>query len=317
MIIRLLPADIVFQAARRMRSFTGVRARGTQDQERNMKKITGFAAAIILILTLLSACGWSTADNDDGQKLPEIKIGGVIYAPYFYRNIDGDYDGIDVRLAREACSRMGYSPVFADYKVGTQLAMLESGAVECIWSCVSMDEYGGDGENSRYMWAGPYLYSQRVVMVKNDSDIQTLDDLNGRRVGVQTGSASEKVILQGMKDKDGIFSGIKQLTVLDSLGQVFTALKKGYVDAIAGHESALNIYAEDYPGQYRCLNMTIRRERLGVAFRKDGDAELAHELKKTLDEMTADGTTEGIIKDYGLDVERNLYGGPDDGTAES
>ena len=300
-----------------MCSFTCVRARGAQDKERNMKKIKAFAAAIVIIMILFSACGSITADKDAVQDLPEIKIGGVIYAPYFYRNVDGDYDGIDVRLAREACRRIGYEPVFDDYKVGTQLAMLDSGAVDCVWSCISMDEYGGDGENSRYMWAGPYLYSQRVVMVKNDSDIQTLDDLNGRRVGVQTGSASEKVMLQGMKDKNGTFYGIKQLTVLDSLGQVFTALKKGYVDAIAGHEAALNIYAEDYPGQYRCLNMTIRRERLGVAFRKDGDAELAQKLEETLDEMTADGTTEGIIKDYGLDVERNLYGGPDDGTVKS
>ena len=282
-----------------------------------MKRITVFAAAIVLIMALFSACGAIKADNDAASDLPEMKIGGVIYEPYFYRNIDGDYDGIDVRLAREACSRMGYRPVFDDYKVGTQLAMLDSGAADCIWSCISMDEYGGEGADSRYMWAGPYLYSQRVVMVKNDSDIQTFEDLNGRRVGVQADSASEKVILQEMKDKGGSFYGIKQLTVLDSLGQVFTALKKGYVDAIVGHEAALNIYVEDRPGQYRCLNMTIRKERLGVAFRKDGDAELAQKLEKTLDEMTADGTTEGIIKDYGLDVERNLYGGHDNGTVES
>ena len=133
-------------------------------------------------MALFSACGAITADNDAASDMPEMKIGGVIYEPYFYRNIDGDYDGIDVRLAREACSRMGYRPVFDDYKVGTQLAILDSGAADCIWSCISMDEYGGEGADSRYMWAGPYLYSQRVMMVKNDSNIQTLEDLNGRIV---------------------------------------------------------------------------------------------------------------------------------------
>ena len=77
-----------------------------------MKRITVFAAAIVLIMALFSACGATTADNDAASDMPEMKIGGVIYEPYFYRNIDGDYDGIDVRLAREACSRMGVQACF-------------------------------------------------------------------------------------------------------------------------------------------------------------------------------------------------------------
>lgn len=272
-----------------------------------MRRSAAAAAAIILVIMTFASCGSSGGGQAD---MPELKIGGVIYAPYFYRDVDGDYDGIDVELAREACSRMGYSPSFEGLEIGGQLSALEAGAVDCVWSCISMDEYDSGENEGKYMWAGPYLYSQRVVMVKTDSSIRQISDLSEKKIGVQAGSASENVILQEMSD--GVFPEVMQLTSLDSLGKVFTALKKDYVDAVAGHESALNVYADEYPGEYRCLETSIRKERLGAAFRKDADAELVKKLNDTLQEMTEDGTTEKIIKKYGLDVERNIYGGSDD-----
>lgn len=278
-----------------------------------LKRYAAAAAAVMLMIMLFTSCG---SAGDGGQAdTPELRIGGVIYAPYFYRDIDGNFDGIDVELAREACSRMGYRPSFDDLEIGTQLSALDAGAADCVWSCISMDEYDSGEYKGEYMWAGPYLYSQRVMMVKTDSEINKLEDLTGKRVGVQAGSASESVILQEMKDNE--FPEIRQLTSLDSLGKVFTALKKDYVDAVAGHESALNVYADEYPDQYRCLNTSIRNERLGVAFRKDADAELVDKLYETLKEMKEDGTTEAIIKKYGLDVERNVYGGSDGKVAGS
>ncbi len=280
---------------------SGAFMKRTAKTAKNAKTASVIMLVIIMILTFCS-CG--NRDNATDEDLPELKIGGVVYAPYFYRNADGDYDGIDADLAREACARMGYRPSFEEIGIGTQFSVLENGEVECIWSCISMDEYDVGIEEGSYMWAGPYLYSQRVIMVKNDSDIQTIDDLEGKRVCVQSGSASENIILQRISN--GTFPEIKQLTVMESIGNIFTALRKDYADAIAGHEAALNTYAGEYPGKYRCLNMNIRKERLGVAFRKDGDAVLVHRLDEILKEMSEDGTTESIIENYGLDVEQNV-----------
>ena len=43
---------------------------------------------------------------------PELIIGGTSYNPYFYQDINGKYAGIDVEIAKEACKRAGYTPVF-------------------------------------------------------------------------------------------------------------------------------------------------------------------------------------------------------------
>lgn len=83
------------------------------------------------------------------------------------------------------------------------------------------------------------------------------------------------------------------------------------MDAIAGHEGALLVYTQDYPGQYRYLDMTLHQAKLGVAFAQNGDEKLAGRLTTVLNEMSEDGTTGNIIEKYGLDVDRNVYGGAD------
>lgn len=105
------------------------------------------------------------------------------------------------------------------------------------------------------------------------------------------------------------FSALAQLTVLPELGQVFAALRSGYVDAAAGMEGALKQYLDDHPGEYRCLNMSFRSQAQGIAFRKDSDSTLVQQLHNALADMTADGTTADIIRAYGLNVEKNVYGG--------
>lgn len=263
-----------------------------------MKKGIICVALSILNIVLLCACGAgrSSAENS----LPELVIGGAEYAPYFYADTDA-YTGIDVELATEACRRMGYRPVFVSLDLDNRAKALTNGSVDCLWTCLTMD-----GREDEYTWAGPYLYTRRVYVVPQDSDIRDAEDLAGKRVSVQAGSTSEEIMLEGQVEalnKVGTFAAYQ------SLGEVFMALRRGYVDAMIGHEGALKIYTEQYPGEYRYLDMNLIRSQLGVAFRKEENEELAALLTQTLQEMTEDGTTAQILEKYGLDVGQNLYGG--------
>ena len=60
------------------------------------------------IVFLLSVCACMRGNNGEKEELPEIVIGGSLYAPYFYRDVSGSYAGIDAELAAEACRRIGY-----------------------------------------------------------------------------------------------------------------------------------------------------------------------------------------------------------------
>ena len=270
-------------------------------EEFSMKRWIPAALVGLLLLLSLAACTLQEKEDD----LPTLVIGGTLYAPYFDRDVNGSYGGIDVDIATEACRRIGYQPSFRQIDIDQRFQALEAGQVDCLWTCLTMD-----GREDDYLWAGPYLYAQRVVAVRADSDIKTLADLTGKRLAVQTASTSEAIILNGLNPQ---IKDLGQLTSFSDLGEVFTALRKGYVDAAAAIESALNEYTEEYPDQYRYLSTSLRSEALGVAFRKDGDQALVQKLANALQEMREDGTIADLITAYGLDVQKNVYGGADDG----
>lgn len=258
---------------------------------------------MLCLLALLMLCGCAKPAQETAV-LPELRIGASIYAPYFFRDADGGYSGIDAQIAQEACRRIGYTAVFKEIALDDRFSTLAAGNVDCLWSCLSMQ-----GRETDYLWAGPYLYAQRVVAVRASSDIQTLDDLRNKRVSVQAGSTSEAIILGNL---NADFPELQQLTVLSTVGEVFTALRKGYVDAAAGMEGALRVYINESPDAYRFLNMSIQSEPLGVAFRVTSDEALVSALQDALDDMREDGTIAGIAAAYGLDTQKNVYGGSTD-----
>ena len=109
------------------------------------------------------------------NELPEIVIGMDYFEPYSYQVSNGEYKGIDVELAKEAFRRLGYRPKFENIVWEDKDELLADGTVDCLWSSYSMN-----GREDKYQWAGPYLYSRQMVVVKNESEIQTLSDLKGR-----------------------------------------------------------------------------------------------------------------------------------------
>ena len=58
---------------------------------------------------MLGGCGGKKEDAADSG-LPEIVIGMDYFEPYSYQASDGEYEGVDVELAREAFQRLGYQP---------------------------------------------------------------------------------------------------------------------------------------------------------------------------------------------------------------
>lgn len=249
---------------------------------------------ICLLLCFAAPCGAE-------EEMPELRIGVTIYAPFYYRDASGQFTGIDEEMAREACARLNLRPTFIVLELGKRFSALESGEVDCLWDALSMN-----GREDEFQWAGPFLHSWRVVIVRAESDIQTLGDLRGKRVGVQAQSTTEELFMQ--PGSAGL-PRVGQISAFDTVGEAFTALRKGYVDAIAGYENALQIYTGDAPDEYRELDMGVQSEPLGVAFLKEADLELVERLDCVLQEMSDDGTTARIIEKFGATVSDEFHGG--------
>ena len=237
------------------------------------------------------------------SELPEIVIGIDYFEPYSYQTSDGEYKGIDVELATEAFHRIGYQPKFEKVVWEDKDELLEDGTIDCLWSCYSMT-----GREDKYQWAGPYLYSRQMVVVKRESEIETLQDLKGKRVAVQATTKAEDLFLHNIASE---LPQMGQVNCFSSTTEIYAALRKNYVDAIAGHEAMLSSLVKDSKGAYRMLEESPYKSELGVAFKKGTHEEIAEELTETLKEMQSDGITKEIVANYGLDADEILPGGED------
>ena len=235
----------------------------------------------------LTACGGTDAKNSN---LPQILIGSDTYTPYIYLNNDGTPAGIDVEIATEAFRRMGYAARFEVIDWEQKTALVESGAIDCIWGCFSMQ-----GRETLYRWAGPYMVSRQVVAVNADSSIQSLSDLAGKTVMVQSTTKPEGIFLSGSDPR--IPQTVEVFSIEDRSVQ-YAMLACGYVDAIAAHETAILQYMKDNNAVFRILEEPLLVTGLGVAFAKNDSRGLDHQLNDTFAQMREDGTLERIVGKY-------------------
>ena len=258
-------------------------------------------AVLCLAVCLLAGCAARAATADPDADLPTIVIGSDSYPPFNYLSADGQPTGIDVELATEAFRRMGYKAQFVTIDWVDKKELVENGTVDCLWGSFTMT-----GREDLYQWAGPYLYSRQMVLVRADSDIATLADLAGKRVAVQATSKPETVFLE--RPEPERVPEVGEVYCFSTMEEVYSAIRKGFVDAIAGHEGAIRTFMEDSPGSWRILDQSLLVSGLGVAFSKGTNEILSAQLTAVLQEMQKDGTTKAIVEKYGFDPDQFFLG---------
>lgn len=254
--------------------------------------------AVCCLALALGSCGGQTeTERVTHSDLPVILVGSDNYPPFHYEDANGQPTGIDVDLAKEAFRRMGYQAVFVTIDWEDKKDLVERGEIDCIWG-----SFSSDGREDQYLWTEPYLYSRQVVAVRQDSDIQTLADLAGKRVAVQSTTKPEELFLA---HTDPRIPRVAEVFSLQDRELIYPYLSKGYADALAAHETAILQCMSDYSLDYRILDEPLLTVGLGVAFARTDQRGLDKELSRTFEEMRADGSLEQIVGRY-LDEPQRL-----------
>ena len=261
------------------------------------KKRLIFGILIVVVSLLLCSC--SSKQGSD-TKLKKIVVGIDDFEPYTYLDVNGNDRGVDVEIAVKIFHKLGYEPEFKEIKWSEKNTYLADGTIDCIWSCYSMN-----GRENDYQWAGPYLYSRQVVAVRRDSEIENLADLSGRSVGVQATTRAAELFLHQM---DSELPEVKQVNCFATTEDMFAAIRKGYVDAVAGHEALLNELIRNSDGKYRLLEESPNISQIGVAFQKGTHEKLTQKMNEEIKKMSADGTMKDIAEKYGLDGDKVMIG---------
>ena len=131
--------------------------------------------------------------------------------------------------------------------------------------------------------------------MNDDSSIQSLSDLAGKSIAVQSTGKPEELFLSGSDPR--LPQGVDVFSIEDRSVQ-YALLGCGYVDAIASHETTILQYMKDNSVAFRILSEPLLVTGLGVAFATNDSRGLDSQLNDTFAQLREDGTLEQIVGKY-------------------
>ena len=251
-----------------------------------MKKLL---AAILVMMFALIACA-----SAEGTVF---KMGiDAEYPPYSYMGDDGQYTGYDVEMCAKVCEILGWTQEIVPINWDTKLIQLDAGDMDCIWSGLTIDVIDPEA----YSISMPYSDNSQMILTKKGSGIETLEDVAGKRVGVQLGTSAE-ILLSENGDQAEFGATFGELVPYENYNICFTELMAGAIDAVAIDIGVANKKIAENGDEYYCVATPFASEQYGICFRK-ADAEMCKQVEDAFMQLVEDGTYVSLAEKYGLDT---------------
>jgi cystine transport system substrate-binding protein len=232
------------------------------------------------------------------SSLETIKSAGVIkigtegtYAPFTFHDASGKLVGFDVEIGEAIASKLGVKAEFVEGKWDGLIAGIDAKRYDLVINQVSITPE----RQAKYDFSAPYITSKAVLLVKNDSAIDSFAALKGKKAAQSLSSnfgklaqsaGAELVATEGFNQSvELVLSGRADATINDSIS--FLDFKKHKPDA------PLKIAASQE-----------NADHAGVLLAK-GQPELLDAINKALATAQTDGTYLQISQKYfGADVSK-------------
>ncbi|UCF27568.1 MAG: transporter substrate-binding domain-containing protein [Chloroflexota bacterium] len=255
------------------------------------------------------------AEPDDEDLLDQVTAAGVLlvstdpnYAPQSFLDENGELDGFDVQVASEVAERLGVELEF----VTPDWDMITPGGWAARWD-LSIGSMTPTEERSEVLWfTDPYYYTPAVFAVHNDNtDIQTVEDISGKTVGLGTATTYEAWL-------DGTLSIMGGEIMYDPPPDVdvnpYSTDSEAIQDLALGDGVRLDAVMSAQPTIQEAMDSGVPLKYVGtpafyepLVFALDKDRgpsdKMVDALNEILAEMRSDGTlTDLSLEFYGVDI---------------
>ena len=255
--------------------------------------------------------GTGNGDMENGDENPYGLDNGVVtigsdipYKPFEFRNEDGDLTGFDPAMAEAIfVDEMGLEYEFQKTAWDGIIPSLNNGNFRVIMSAMTIN----DTRDEEVDFSDPYFTAYQTVIVLENSDIESKEDLQGESVGVQKGTTGEGAAEQLKEEFDGDLDiqSYDQITgAFDALinNQVVAVVNDNTVNAEFANENDGVVFLEGEgaateAGQDAPDYLTLTIENYGIAFREDDD-EFLEAVNEALAAVKESGTYDEIYNEY-------------------
>ena len=261
-------------------------------------KILAVVMAVVLSATLLYACGGkdsgdsttAPAQSDASQtETPAATNGKLIMAtnatfpPYEY--YEGDkIVGIDAEIGALIAEKLGMEFEIKDMDFNGILGAVQNGIADIGMAGMTVKPDRLEQVN----FSTSYAKGVQVVIVKEGSDIASIDDLAGKKIGVQEATTGDAYATEDFGEEN-----VKRYT---NGAAAVAALQNGAVDAVIIDNEPAKAFVAENEG-LTILETAYADEDYAIAVAKE-NTELLEKINAALAELTADGSIKAIVDKY-------------------
>ncbi|MEQ2577576.1 ABC transporter substrate-binding protein [Hominiventricola aquisgranensis] len=205
------------------------------------------------------------------------------FPPYEYKDGD-DVVGIDAEIAQALADKLGLQLEIVDMDFDSLVASVQSGKIDMSLAGMTVTEE----RKQNVDFTDSYATGVQVIIVKEDSDIASADDLEGKLIGVQQGTTGHLYCADDFGE-DNVIPYANGATAVQ-------ALLQGKVDCVVIDQEPAKAFVEANEG-LKILETAYTTEDYAAAVSKDNPA-LTAALNSALQELKDDGTIQGILDKY-------------------
>ncbi|MBQ9590688.1 MAG: transporter substrate-binding domain-containing protein [Butyrivibrio sp.] len=207
------------------------------------------------------------------------------FPPYEYH--DGSDDqivGIDAEIAAAIAEKLGYTLEIEDIAFDSVIPEVTSGKADFGMAGMTVTEERKKSVN----FSDSYATAVQVVIVTEDSDIASIDDLSGKIIGVQSGTTGDLYATDDFGDEN--------VERYNKGMEAVQALSQGKVDAVIIDNEPAKVFVQETAG-LKILESAYAEEEYAIAINLD-NTEFLNDVNAALAELKADGTIDNIVSKY-------------------
>lgn len=241
-----------------------------------------------LSITILVICFVLSCTSGDKTGYGRMKDTGVLrvgtdatYPPFEYNDDKtGELVGFDIDLIKAICRELKAEPEFIVVPFGGIIPGLRSNKYDCIISAMTITAE----RKQAVSFSIPYYDAGQVIAVPVENEtINSLEDLQGRIIGVQLGTTGE-MMAKTIKNAEVIS--------FNNIGAAFIDMENGRVEAVL-NDAPTSRRAIKVRGKAKIVGPLLSTEQYGIAVAQP-EGKLLDEINKALQKLTIQGVVDSL-----------------------
>ena len=237
---------------------------------------------------LVASLGFTLGAHAQGAAARELTVASsATYAPFAFENKDKQIVGFDIDIINAIAKHQNLKIKIVNTPWTGIFAALNNGDVDLVISGVTIN----DKRKQSYDFTAPYFEARQLIAVPQSSNVKSLQDLAGKKVGVVTGSTGDDISSRAFGKTN------PDIRRFESTPVVISELANSGLDAAIGDNGVIAFRVQEHKTLKTVSDPSFPKEYFGIVV-KQGNKALQDKLNAGLAAIKADGSYATIYKKW-------------------